>query len=211
METALLYWCVRQLITYYPARDIFCPVLCIYSLLCHPLLKATTVLFRYFKGLFHSHSSFHEPSTRFSVLHSAHDGEIKQQSINGFLFSWHTFPAQQALSASPPSAKHLQRHCVDIHTLHASSVNITERFGYATTPLYATNLEDILEDSHGIDADRHIAPAKGLVLYELHPLLFHEFDERYYGEPEDIEPHWEHLLERRLFTDVPVSKFKSRW
>lgn len=39
------------------------------------------------------------------------------------------------------------------------------------------------------------SPANGIISYELHPLLFHEFDERYYGKPEDIDHHWHKLLE----------------
>ncbi|KAH8699380.1 hypothetical protein GQ44DRAFT_83413 [Phaeosphaeriaceae sp. PMI808] len=50
------------------------------------------------------------------------------------------------------------------------------------------------------------SPANNAIAHELHPLLFHEFDERYFGKPEDIDTHWHHLLQRRLCMEVIIMK-----
>jgi hypothetical protein len=55
-------------------------------------------------------------------------------------------------------------------------------------------------------SNKRIAPANNAIAHELHPLLFHEFDERYFGEPEDIDTHWHHLLQRRLCMGVIIMK-----
>lgn len=53
-------------------------------------------------------------------------------------------------------------------------------------------------------SNKRIAPANNAIAHELHPLLFHEFDERYFGEPEDIDTHWHHLLQRRLCMEILI-------
>jgi hypothetical protein len=57
-----------------------------------------------------------------------------------------------------------------------------------------------------LHSNKRIAPANNAIAHELHPLLFHEFDERYFGKPEDIDTHWHHLLQRRLCMEVIVLK-----
>ncbi|PSN59773.1 hypothetical protein BS50DRAFT_446100, partial [Corynespora cassiicola Philippines] len=63
------------------------------------------------------------------------------------------------------------------------------------------------------------APANNAIAHELHPLLFHEFDERYFGKPEDIDTHWHHLLQlhcieslrRTLMCKADSSLYAGYW